>query len=58
MLTRLKANSEGKLAKQICRVVLDQFDKQYSKELGDSWNTVRLVWMPLSELLFRYREST
>ncbi|XP_023575008.1 tRNA (cytosine(34)-C(5))-methyltransferase, mitochondrial isoform X2 [Octodon degus] len=41
MLTRLKAKSEGKLAKQICRVVLDHFDKAYSKELGDSWNTVR-----------------
>ncbi|XP_076799174.1 tRNA (cytosine(34)-C(5))-methyltransferase, mitochondrial isoform X4 [Arvicanthis niloticus] len=40
MLTRLKAKSEGKLAKQLCRVVLDQFDKQYSKELGDSWSTV------------------
>ncbi|CAO2632118.1 tRNA (cytosine(34)-C(5))-methyltransferase, mitochondrial [Lemmus lemmus] len=43
MLTRLKAKSDGKLAKQICRVVLDQFDKQYSKELGDSWTTVRDV---------------
>ncbi|XP_004857984.1 tRNA (cytosine(34)-C(5))-methyltransferase, mitochondrial isoform X2 [Heterocephalus glaber] len=41
MLTRLKAKSEGELAKQICRVVLDHFDKQYSKELGDPWNTVR-----------------
>ncbi|KAK7823350.1 hypothetical protein U0070_007692 [Myodes glareolus] len=43
MLTRLKAKSDGKLAKQLCRVVLDQFDKQYSKELGDSWSTVRDV---------------
>uniref|UniRef100_A0A8C5NXR2 NOL1/NOP2/Sun domain family member 3 n=1 Tax=Jaculus jaculus TaxID=51337 RepID=A0A8C5NXR2_JACJA len=43
MMTRLKAKSEGKLAKQICKVVLDHFDKQYSKELGESWNTVRNI---------------
>ncbi|KAM9635615.1 tRNA (cytosine(34)-C(5))-methyltransferase, mitochondrial isoform 3-T3 [Trichechus inunguis] len=41
MLTRLKANSEGKLAKQICKVVLDHFEKQYSRELGDAWSTTR-----------------
>ncbi|XP_004675331.2 PREDICTED: putative methyltransferase NSUN3 [Condylura cristata] len=41
MLTRLKAKSERKLAKQICKVVLDHFEKQYSRELGDAWNTVR-----------------
>ncbi|XP_021570042.1 tRNA (cytosine(34)-C(5))-methyltransferase, mitochondrial, partial [Carlito syrichta] len=41
MPTRLKAKSEGKLAKQICKVVLDHFEKQYSKELGDAWSTVR-----------------
>lgn len=41
MLTRLKAPTEGKLAKQICKVVLDHFEKQYSKELGDAWDTVR-----------------
>jgi hypothetical protein len=39
----LKAKSEGKLAKQICKVVLDHFEKQYSRELGDSWSTVRDV---------------
>uniref|UniRef100_G3SSP9 NOP2/Sun RNA methyltransferase 3 n=1 Tax=Loxodonta africana TaxID=9785 RepID=G3SSP9_LOXAF len=43
MLTRLKANSEGKLAKQICKVVLDHFEKQYSKELGDAWSTTRNI---------------
>uniref|UniRef100_A0A8C2UZB6 NOP2/Sun RNA methyltransferase 3 n=1 Tax=Chinchilla lanigera TaxID=34839 RepID=A0A8C2UZB6_CHILA len=43
MLTRLKAKSEGKLAKQICRVVLEHFDKEYSRELGGSWSTVRDV---------------
>ncbi|XP_045706693.1 tRNA (cytosine(34)-C(5))-methyltransferase, mitochondrial isoform X6 [Phyllostomus hastatus] len=37
----LKAKSERKLAKQICKVVLDHFEKQYSKELGDAWSTVR-----------------
>ncbi|XP_045142196.1 tRNA (cytosine(34)-C(5))-methyltransferase, mitochondrial [Echinops telfairi] len=40
-LTWLKANSEGKLTKQICKVVLDHFEKQYSKELGDAWSTAR-----------------
>ncbi|XP_025273459.1 tRNA (cytosine(34)-C(5))-methyltransferase, mitochondrial isoform X2 [Canis lupus dingo] len=43
MLTRLKAKSERNLAKRICKVVLDHFEKQYSKELGDAWNTVRDV---------------
>ncbi|XP_045049502.2 tRNA (cytosine(34)-C(5))-methyltransferase, mitochondrial isoform X3 [Desmodus rotundus] len=43
MLTRLKAKSERNLAKQICKVVLDHFEKQYSKELGDAWSTVRDV---------------
>ena len=38
-----ESKSDGKLTKQICRVVLDQFDKQYFKELGDSWNTVNLL---------------
>ncbi|XP_055991432.1 tRNA (cytosine(34)-C(5))-methyltransferase, mitochondrial [Sorex fumeus] len=41
MLVRLNKNSERKFAKQICKVVLDHFEKQYSKELGDVWNTVR-----------------
>ncbi|KAM9670868.1 tRNA (cytosine(34)-C(5))-methyltransferase, mitochondrial isoform 2-T2 [Dama dama] len=41
VLTLLKAKPERKLAKQICKVVLDHFEKQYSKELGDAWNTVR-----------------
>nr|XP_038944753.1 tRNA (cytosine(34)-C(5))-methyltransferase, mitochondrial isoform X5 [Rattus norvegicus] len=52
MLTRLKAKSEGKLAKQLCRVVLDQFDKQYSKELGDCWSKVRDVL--ISPSLWQY----
>ncbi|XP_026958649.1 tRNA (cytosine(34)-C(5))-methyltransferase, mitochondrial isoform X3 [Sagmatias obliquidens] len=41
MLTRLKAKSERKVAKQICKVVLDHFEKEYSRELGDAWHTVR-----------------
>ncbi|XP_067402511.1 tRNA (cytosine(34)-C(5))-methyltransferase, mitochondrial [Emydura macquarii macquarii] len=35
--------SEGKLQKQICQVVLDHFEKQYMKELGEAWSTVREV---------------
>uniref|UniRef100_F6U5C4 NOP2/Sun RNA methyltransferase 3 n=1 Tax=Monodelphis domestica TaxID=13616 RepID=F6U5C4_MONDO len=41
VLSRLKLQSERKLTKQICRVVLDHFEKQYVKELGDSWITIR-----------------
>ncbi|XP_036610212.1 tRNA (cytosine(34)-C(5))-methyltransferase, mitochondrial isoform X2 [Trichosurus vulpecula] len=41
VLSRLKPQSERKLTKQICKVVLDHFDKQYVKELGDSWITIR-----------------
>nr|XP_020039285.1 tRNA (cytosine(34)-C(5))-methyltransferase, mitochondrial isoform X2 [Castor canadensis] len=48
----LKAKSEGKLAKQICEVVLDHFEKQYSRELGDSWSTVRDVL--ISPSLWQY----
>lgn len=48
----MKAKSEGKLAKQICKVVLDHFEKQYSKELEDSWNTVRDVL--ISPSLWQY----
>ncbi|XP_068963303.1 tRNA (cytosine(34)-C(5))-methyltransferase, mitochondrial [Petaurus breviceps papuanus] len=40
-LSRLKPQAERKLTKQICKVVLDHFEKQYIKELGDSWITVR-----------------
>ncbi|XP_074048401.1 tRNA (cytosine(34)-C(5))-methyltransferase, mitochondrial isoform X2 [Macrotis lagotis] len=41
VLSRLKPKTESKLTKQICKVVLDHFEKQYIKELGDSWITVR-----------------
>ncbi|KAH0624950.1 hypothetical protein JD844_032901 [Phrynosoma platyrhinos] len=43
MIMMLETKSETKLQKRICQVVLDQFDKQYSKELGESWNSVREV---------------
>ncbi|KAL7983498.1 hypothetical protein Chor_000374 [Crotalus horridus] len=33
--------SETKLQKQACQVVLNHFEKQYSKELGGTWNSVR-----------------
>ncbi|XP_077150220.1 tRNA (cytosine(34)-C(5))-methyltransferase, mitochondrial [Ranitomeya variabilis] len=33
----------ARLRRQICRVVLDHFDKAYSQELGDQWQTVRAV---------------
>ncbi|NWX48396.1 NSUN3 protein, partial [Steatornis caripensis] len=35
--------TKGKLQKQICQVVLDHFEKQYAKELGDTWTSVRDV---------------
>ncbi|KAM9038116.1 tRNA (cytosine(34)-C(5))-methyltransferase, mitochondrial isoform X4 [Sarcophilus harrisii] len=41
VLSRLKPQSEKKLTKQICKVVLDHFEKQYIKELGESWIAVR-----------------
>ncbi|XP_050569224.1 tRNA (cytosine(34)-C(5))-methyltransferase, mitochondrial isoform X3 [Cygnus atratus] len=34
---------KGKLEKQICQVVLDHFEKQYTVELGDKWTSVRDV---------------
>ncbi|XP_047927659.2 tRNA (cytosine(34)-C(5))-methyltransferase, mitochondrial isoform X2 [Anser cygnoides] len=35
--------TKGKLQKQICQVVLDHFEKQYTAELGDKWTSVRDV---------------
>ncbi|XP_062430122.1 tRNA (cytosine(34)-C(5))-methyltransferase, mitochondrial [Rhea pennata] len=40
---QLENKTKGKLQKQICQVVLDHFEKQYSKELGDAWTRVRDV---------------
>ncbi|XP_003219183.1 tRNA (cytosine(34)-C(5))-methyltransferase, mitochondrial [Anolis carolinensis] len=40
---KLESKPETKLQKQICQVVLDHFEKQYSKELGEIWSSVREV---------------
>ncbi|KAM9171841.1 tRNA (cytosine(34)-C(5))-methyltransferase, mitochondrial isoform 1-T1 [Pangshura tecta] len=42
-LAQEQLKSEGKPQKQICQVVLDHFEKQYTKELGEAWSTVREV---------------
>lgn len=33
----------GKFQKQICRFILDHFDQNYARELGDTWITAREV---------------
>ncbi|NWI77516.1 NSUN3 protein, partial [Dryoscopus gambensis] len=38
---KLEKKTKGKLQKQICQVVLDHFEKQYTAELGDAWSSVR-----------------
>ncbi|NXS87311.1 NSUN3 protein, partial [Erpornis zantholeuca] len=40
---KLGNKTKGKLQKQICQVVLDHFEKQYTAELGDAWSSVRDV---------------
>ncbi|NXY09226.1 NSUN3 protein, partial [Pteruthius melanotis] len=40
---KLEKKTKGKLQKQICQVVLDHFEKQYTAELGDAWSSVRDV---------------
>ncbi|XP_027761792.1 tRNA (cytosine(34)-C(5))-methyltransferase, mitochondrial [Empidonax traillii] len=40
---KLENETKGKLQKQICRVVLDHFEKQYTAELGNAWSSVRDV---------------
>lgn len=40
---KLENKTKGKLQKQICQVVLDHFEKQYTAELGDAWSSVRSV---------------
>ncbi|XP_044298358.1 tRNA (cytosine(34)-C(5))-methyltransferase, mitochondrial isoform X1 [Varanus komodoensis] len=51
------------LRKQICQVVLDHFEKQYSKELGEAWNSVREVlttpqWWQYAVLLNKFNFSS
>uniref|UniRef100_A0A8D0BBD6 NOP2/Sun RNA methyltransferase 3 n=1 Tax=Salvator merianae TaxID=96440 RepID=A0A8D0BBD6_SALMN len=50
---------KAKLQKQICQVVLDDFDVQYSKELRETWNSVRQVlltpqWWQYAVLLNKF----
>ncbi|XP_054680464.1 tRNA (cytosine(34)-C(5))-methyltransferase, mitochondrial isoform X2 [Grus americana] len=40
---QVENRTKGKLQKQICQVVLDHFEKQYTAELGDAWTSVRAV---------------
>ncbi|NXM85806.1 NSUN3 protein, partial [Oenanthe oenanthe] len=40
---KLEKKAKGKLQKQICRVVLEHFEEQYTAELGDAWSSVRDV---------------
>lgn len=40
---QVENKTKGKLQKQICQVVLDHFEKQYTAELGDKWTSVRDV---------------
>ncbi|XP_072477776.1 tRNA (cytosine(34)-C(5))-methyltransferase, mitochondrial isoform X6 [Notamacropus eugenii] len=40
-LSQLRPRSGRKLTKQVCRVVLDHLEKEYGRELGDAWRTVR-----------------
>ncbi|NXJ76347.1 NSUN3 protein, partial [Trogon melanurus] len=40
---KLENKTKWKLQKQICKVVLDHFEKQYTTELGDTWTSVRDV---------------
>ncbi|XP_009963303.2 tRNA (cytosine(34)-C(5))-methyltransferase, mitochondrial [Tyto alba] len=41
--SEVENKTKGKLQKQICQVVLDHFEKQYTAELGDAWTSVRDV---------------
>ncbi|XP_040438956.1 tRNA (cytosine(34)-C(5))-methyltransferase, mitochondrial isoform X1 [Falco naumanni] len=40
---QLENKTKGRIEKQICQVVLDHFEKQYTTELGDAWTRVRDV---------------
>ncbi|KAM6285602.1 tRNA (cytosine(34)-C(5))-methyltransferase, mitochondrial isoform 3-T4 [Spheniscus humboldti] len=42
-MLELENKTKRKLQKQICQVVLDHFEKQYTRELGDTWTNVRDV---------------
>ncbi|XP_062983777.1 tRNA (cytosine(34)-C(5))-methyltransferase, mitochondrial [Elgaria multicarinata webbii] len=60
---QLETESEAKLQKQICQVVLEHFEKEYSKELGEEWNSVREVlttpqWWQYAVLLNKFNFSS
>ncbi|NWQ97093.1 NSUN3 protein, partial [Burhinus bistriatus] len=60
---KLENKTKGKLQKQICQVVLDHFEKQYTMELGDTWTSVRdILTYPLcwqyAVLLNKFSQST
>lgn len=40
---KLGNETKGKHQKQICQIVLDHFEKQYTTELGDTWTHIRSV---------------
>ncbi|XP_061198546.1 tRNA (cytosine(34)-C(5))-methyltransferase, mitochondrial [Neopsephotus bourkii] len=40
---QVESKTNGKPQKQICQVVLDHFDEQYTAELGDAWASIRDV---------------
>uniref|UniRef100_A0A8B9NS32 NOP2/Sun RNA methyltransferase 3 n=1 Tax=Accipiter nisus TaxID=211598 RepID=A0A8B9NS32_9AVES len=41
--SQVENKTKGKPQKQICQVVLDHFEKQYTTELGHTWTSVRDV---------------
>uniref|UniRef100_A0A8B9Z1S0 NOP2/Sun RNA methyltransferase 3 n=1 Tax=Buteo japonicus TaxID=224669 RepID=A0A8B9Z1S0_9AVES len=43
LFLKLENKTKGKPQKQICQVVLDHFEKQYTTELGHTWTSVRDV---------------
>ncbi|NXX42871.1 NSUN3 protein, partial [Tricholaema leucomelas] len=60
---KLGNKTKGKHQKQICRIVLDHFEKQYTTELGDTWTHIRdvlthpLCWQ-YAVLLNKFSQST
>ncbi|NXC34878.1 NSUN3 protein, partial [Campylorhamphus procurvoides] len=40
---KVENKAKGKLQKQVCGVVLEHFEKQYTAELGSAWSRVREV---------------
>ncbi|XP_064023342.1 tRNA (cytosine(34)-C(5))-methyltransferase, mitochondrial [Pogoniulus pusillus] len=60
---KLGNKAKGKHQKQICQIVLDHFEKQYTAELGDTWTHIRdVLTQPLcwqyAVLLNKFSQST